>query len=316
MDILKEAFHFITDVEGMIRWGGYFALATIVFIETGLMVGFFLPGDSLLVTAGLFAARGVLNIWFLNVLLITMAILGDATGYYIGHKLGPALFRRENSRLFKKEHLIRTQLFYEKHGGKTIVIARFVPIIRTFAPVVAGIAQMKYRRFAAFNIFGGIGWVISMTMIGYFLGRTIPNIDKYIEVVIIIVVLASILPGVIEGWRHRREKRRAEAEYKERVAELLARAHGTEGTLQPMKVATAEVLDTGRLSEAAYQHLEWDYAAKFEQAVAVISDSLGQPVRSDGAATWHVEGGSLRLQHEHQGRATPMRISLVTTPNR
>jgi membrane-associated protein len=315
MDALRDAFHFITDVEGMIRWGGYFALAAIVFVETGLMVGFFLPGDSLLVTAGLFAARGTLNIVVLNVLLITMAILGDATGYYIGKKLGPALFRRKNSRLFKRDHLVKTQLFYEKHGGKTIIIARFVPIIRTFAPVVAGIAGMKYRRFAAFNIVGGIGWVISMTMIGYLLGRTIPEIDKYIEWVIVAVVFLSILPGIIEGWRQRKEKQRAASEYKQVVAEMVARAHDPEGQLQPMEEATAEVLDTGRLSDAAYQHLEWDYQAKFEQAVKVISESLGEPDRADGVATWSVQGGAVSLQYEHQGRATPMRISLVTTPS-
>lgn len=314
MDWLKDAFHFITDVEGLIRWGGYVALAIIVFVETGLMVGFFLPGDSLLVTAGLFAARGVLNIWVLNILLITMAILGDATGYYIGRKLGPALFRRKSSRLFKKEHLVKTQLFYEKHGGKTIVIARFIPIIRTFAPVVAGIAGMKYRRFAAFNIFGGIGWVISMTMIGYLLGKTIPNIDKYIEVIIIIVVAASILPGFIEGWRQRKERRRGEAAYKARVAELLARAHQGPGELRPMRESTAELVDTSVLSDAAYQQLEWDYQAKFEQAVTVISESLGEPRRADSQATWHVEGGTLTIQHEHEGRATPIRISLIVEP--
>jgi len=209
LDQLREIFHFITDVEGMIRWGGYLGLAIIVFTETGLMVGFFLPGDSLLVTAGLFAAKGDLNIVYLNALLMVMAITGDATGYYIGRKLGPALYRREDSRFFKKEHLIKTHDFYEKHGGKTIIIARFIPIIRTFAPVVAGIAQMEYRRFAMFNVVGGIGWVFSMTMIGYALGRLIPNIDKYIEIVIVIVVFLSILPGIIEHQRARRRARQA-----------------------------------------------------------------------------------------------------------
>jgi membrane-associated protein len=208
LDSIKELFHFLTDVEALIRWGGYVGLAIIVFTETGLMIGFFLPGDSLLVTAGLFAAKGDLNIVWLNLLLMTMAITGDATGYYIGKKLGPSLFRREDSRFFKKAHLIKTHAFYEKHGGKTIIIARFVPIIRTFAPVVAGVADMHYRRFALFNIVGGIGWVFSMTMIGYALGRLIPNIDAHIEKVIIIVVFLSILPGIIEWWK---ERRRAKA---------------------------------------------------------------------------------------------------------
>lgn len=208
MDQLREIFHFITDVEGMIRWGGYLGLAIIVFTETGLMVGFFLPGDSLLVTAGLFAAKGDLNIVYLNALLMVMAITGDATGYYIGRKLGPALYRREDSRFFKKEHLIKTHDFYEKHGGKTIIIARFIPIIRTFAPVVAGVGVMAYRRFLFFNVFGGAGWVLSMTLIGYFLGQTIPNIEEKIHLVVAIVILLSVLPIAYELWKARNRSSR------------------------------------------------------------------------------------------------------------
>jgi membrane-associated protein len=170
------------------------------------MIGFFLPGDSLLVTAGLFAAKGDLNIFFLNALLITCAILGDATGYYIGKKLGPALFRKEDSFLFKKKHLIATQEFYERHGGKTIIIARFVPIIRTFAPVIAGVAGMSYRRFAAFNIVGGIGWVLSMTMIGYSLLKIFPQAEEHIHIIIIVVILISFIPGVVEYLRARRHQ--------------------------------------------------------------------------------------------------------------
>ncbi|MBK5259184.1 MAG: VTT domain-containing protein [Thermoanaerobaculia bacterium] len=182
-------------------------MAIIVFTETGLMVGFFLPGDSLLVTAGLFAAKGDLDIVFLNLLLMTCAILGDATGYLIGKKLGPALFRKEDSLFFKKKHLIATQDFYDKHGGKTIIIARFVPVIRTFAPVVAGMAKMPYRRFALFNIVGGIGWVFSMTMIGYLLIKLFPDIEKHIHIVIIVVIFLSILPGIIEFMRARMKTR-------------------------------------------------------------------------------------------------------------
>src|SRR5687767_4361595 len=189
METLKEWFHFLTDVRGLVQTGGYVALAIIVFVETGLMIGFFLPGDSLLVTAGLFAAKGDLDIVVLNVLLITCAIVGDATGYYIGKKLGPALYRKEDSLLFKKKHLIATHDFYERHGGKTIIIARFVPIIRTFAPVVAGMANMGYRRFAAFNIIGGIGWVFSMTMIGYSLIKIFPDAEKHIHTIIIVVIV-------------------------------------------------------------------------------------------------------------------------------
>ena len=204
METLREWFHFLTDVRGLVQAGGYIALAIIVFTETGLMIGFFLPGDSLLVTAGLFAAKGDLNIVFLNVLLMFCAITGDATGYYIGKKLGPALFRKEDSLLFKKKHLIATQEFYERHGGKTIIIARFVPIIRTFAPVVAGMAGMQYRRFALFNIVGGIGWVFSMTMLGYLLVTMFPATEKHIEKVILIVIFLSILPGIIAWLRARR----------------------------------------------------------------------------------------------------------------
>jgi membrane-associated protein len=206
MDTLRHWLHFITDVRGLVQAGGLIALAIIVFTETGLMVGFFLPGDSLLVTAGLFAAKGDLNIFSLIALLSVCAILGDATGYAIGKKLGPALFKREDSLLFKKKHLIAAHDFYEKHGGKTIIIARFVPIIRTFAPVVAGMGGMSYRRFAMFNIVGGVGWVTSMTMIGYGLVTMFPATEKHIEKVIIIVILISFVPAVIE-WR--RAKRHA-----------------------------------------------------------------------------------------------------------
>ena len=211
METLREWFHFLTDVKGLVQAGGYVGLSIIVFVETGLMIGFFLPGDSLLVTAGLFAAKGDLNIVYLNLLLMTAAILGDATGYLIGKKMGPSLYRREDSLLFKKKHLIATQEFYEKHGGKTIIFARFVPVIRTFAPVVAGIAGMPYRRFAMFNIVGGIGWVFSMTMLGYVLVKAFPATEKHIEVVILIVIFLSILPGIIEFIKARmRGKRNAD----------------------------------------------------------------------------------------------------------
>ena len=204
MESIRELFHYLTDVRGLVQAGGYLAMAIIVFAETGLMVGFFLPGDSLMVTAGLFAAKGDLNIVTLNLLLMACAIAGDATGYYIGWKLGPALFRKEDSLLFKKKHLIATHDFYERHGGKTIIIARFVPIIRTFAPVVAGMADMSYRRFALFNIIGGIGWVFSMTMIGYLLVTIFPATERHIEKVIIIVIFLSFLPAIIEWIRARR----------------------------------------------------------------------------------------------------------------
>jgi membrane-associated protein len=219
LQTLREWFNFLTDVQGLVQAGGYVGLTIIVFVETGLMIGFFLPGDSLLVTAGLFAAKGDLNIVLLNVLLMTAAILGDATGYAIGRRFGPGLFRREDSMFFKKKHLIATQEFYERHGGKTIIIARFVPVIRTFAPVVAGVAGMSYRRFAMFNIVGGIGWVFSMTMIGYLLVKMFPGIEKHIEIVIIVVIFLSILPGIIEFLKARARGRRAAAEAQPSIPE-------------------------------------------------------------------------------------------------
>jgi membrane-associated protein len=182
---------------------GYWLMTVIVFTETGLLIGFCLPGDSLLVTAGLFAARGELNIWLVNALLIPAAILGDTVGYWIGYHSGPRLFRREKSLFFNPEHLRAAQGFYERHGGKTIVLARFMPIVRTFAPVVAGMGKMSYRRFVFYNVFGGIGWVFSMTMAGYLLGRTFPEAIKHLEVIIIIVVFVSILPGLIAYARNR-----------------------------------------------------------------------------------------------------------------
>ncbi len=208
MEFLWDLFHRIYDVEGIVRVGGLALMAGIVFAETGLMVGFFLPGDSLLVTAGLFASRGDLNMWSLNVFLSLAAIVGDSVGYGIGAKAGPRLFTREDSLWFHKKHLVTTRDFYDRHGGFTIVIARFLPILRTFAPVVAGVGAMTYPRFLSYNVLGGIGWVVSMTSVGYFLGRTVPHIDQHIHLVIVIVIVLSLLPGGIrlarDRWRVRR----------------------------------------------------------------------------------------------------------------
>ena len=201
MELLKELIHHLTDVKELVRWAGYPGLTVIVFSETGLLVGFFLPGDSLLVTAGLFAAAGYFNVVILIPLLIVAAILGNSTGYMIGQKGGHALYAREDSRFFKKQHLLKTKEFYEHYGPITIVAAQFMPFARTFAPVVAGIAEMKYIRFASFNIIGAIGWITSMLLIGYFLGATIPNIESNIQYVIIAVVFLSILPGIIKFFQ-------------------------------------------------------------------------------------------------------------------
>jgi len=193
-------------LEALVRWGGYVLLAAIVFTETGLLVGFFLPGDSLLITAGLLAAAGVLNIWWLPVVLIVAAITGDSVGYAIGARIGPRLFKREKSRLFNPRHVQRTREFYARHGAQTIVIARFVPIIRTFAPVVAGVGEMAYPRFLFYNVAGGIGWVLSMTGTGYLLGSAVPNIDRHIHVVVIVVIVLSVIPIGLEILRERRRQ--------------------------------------------------------------------------------------------------------------
>ncbi|MGI9105167.1 MAG: DedA family protein [Pyrinomonadaceae bacterium] len=191
-----------------IATAGYLVLIFVVFAETGLAAGFFLPGDSLLVVAGLFAAKGDLNVAILLSTLFVAAVVGDAVGYYSGSKLGPRLFKRQKSLVFRPSHLEKAQAFYEKYGGKTIIIARFVPIVRTFAPIVAGAAQMPYRKFVVFNVVGGALWVSSMVLAGYFLGSVIPNLDQHIEWVVIIVVFLSLLPPLFEYLKVRREKAR------------------------------------------------------------------------------------------------------------
>jgi membrane-associated protein len=207
IEFLKDALHFLYDVEGLIRWGGTFLVCVIVFVETGLFVGFFLPGDSLLVSAGIFAATGHLNLAWLLLGVSLCAVVGDQVGYAIGRKAGQALYRREDSLIFRRRHLERAHEFYEKYGAKTIVIARFVPIVRTFAPAVAGAANMNYRQFVTYNVMGGLLWVWSMLLGGFWLGSAIPNISRNIHLVIGIVVVLSILPAIIEALRIRAKKK-------------------------------------------------------------------------------------------------------------
>lgn len=199
----------------------YVGLFAIVFAETGLAIGFFLPGDSLLVVAGLFAAAGKLNLAVLMITLFVAAVVGDAVGYWSGRKAGEALFTRPKSRFFNPKHLKKAHDFYEKHGGKTIIIARFVPIVRTFAPIVAGAAKMSYREFLLYNIFGGLGWVVSMLLAGYFLGGVVEQLarnvfgvegfllEDHIDKVVIVVVFLSILPIIYEFIKSRREIKEA-----------------------------------------------------------------------------------------------------------
>ena len=204
MDSITAFFSTVYNVPELIRIVGFYGLIAIVFAETGLLVGFFLPGDSLLITAGLFAARGDLSIHALIPTLIVAAIVGNATGYWIGARTGAALYSRPDSLLFRREHVRMTHEYYERHGGKTVVLAQFIPILRTFAPVVAGVGQMGYRQFATFNVLGAILWVSSMTSAGYLLGNLVPNIEKRIHIVVAVVILVSLLPPLFAWLRSRR----------------------------------------------------------------------------------------------------------------
>jgi membrane-associated protein len=200
-EIVRDFLHHLLDVRGLIEWGGVAMVCAIVFAETGLFVGFFLPGDSLLVTAGVFAAAGQIKLFWLLALVTLCAIAGDQLGYFIGYKAGAALYEREDSRFFKKSHLMRAHEFYEKHGARTIILARFVPIVRTFCPPVTGAAKMSYPRYLAYDIFGGFLWVWSMVLLGYTLGRSVPNIDKRIHYIIAVVIIVSLIPAAISAWR-------------------------------------------------------------------------------------------------------------------
>jgi membrane-associated protein len=176
---------------------GYLAMFTIVFAESGLFFGFFLPGDSLLFTAGLLASQGVFNIFILVPVLILGAIIGDNVGYWTGREFGTWLMKQKDSFFFQKHHLIKAQHFYEEHGGKTLILARFMPAIRTFAPIAAGIANMEYQKFFFNNVVGGILWAAGMTLGGYFLGRIIPDVDKYLLPIIAVIVVVSVVPAIL-----------------------------------------------------------------------------------------------------------------------
>lgn len=203
VELIHSLIDLLRDPGPIIQWGGYPALALIIFLETGAMIAF-LPGDSLLFVAGLYAARGQLNVLILIVLLSAMAVLGDATSYTIGARVGPKIFNRPRSRFFKPEHVQAAHAFYERHGGVAIIIARFAPLVRTFVPVIAGVAGMSYRTFALYNITGGISWVASMVLGGYFLGSLFPDLARHIEKVIIVIVVLSVIPLVIEYIKAKR----------------------------------------------------------------------------------------------------------------
>jgi membrane-associated protein len=182
-------------------WLGYSALSGVVFAETGLLLGFFLPGDSLLFTVGVVAGAGQLNIALISAALMAAAMIGDSTGFFLGRHTGPRVFTRKDSLFFKQEYVTRTKHFYQRYGGKTIIFARFVPVIRTFAPFMAGVSQMSYRRFLSFSVCGSTGWVLLMTLLGYRLGN-VPFVRKHFDVAVLLIIFISLVPTFHEAWKH------------------------------------------------------------------------------------------------------------------
>ena len=212
MDLVHSLLHRLSDLPALVQWAGYVGLAVMIFTETGLFVGFFLPGDSVLVTAGLLTSQGLpLSIVGLGTLLMLAAIAGDNTNYWIGRLSGPRIFRRDDSLFFRRRHVERAHEFYVRYGAKTIFLCRFMPIVRTFAPLVAGVGQMPYRTFLTFSILGGTAWIWSMLCFGYFLGQYVPGVARHIELVVLGVIFVSISPGLIAWWRERRTARLAVA---------------------------------------------------------------------------------------------------------
>ncbi|NTW14160.1 MAG: DedA family protein [Candidatus Moranbacteria bacterium] len=197
--------YFGFDLIEVIKTAGYVGLFGIIFAETGLFLGFFLPGDSLIFVAGFLASQGVFSPILLAAILFVAAFTGNLVGYEFGRRVGPKLFSREDSLLFRKQHVEKTKRFYEKYGGKTVMIARFVPIVRTFAPILAGVAEMKYMAFLAYNLAGAILWTIGLVFLGYFLGARVPNIDRYLLPIVLVIVVISVLPAVWHLYQDRKE---------------------------------------------------------------------------------------------------------------
>ncbi|OGE77935.1 MAG: hypothetical protein A2751_02740 [Candidatus Doudnabacteria bacterium RIFCSPHIGHO2_01_FULL_46_14] len=203
--MIKPMFHF--DLVGLIKTAGYLGLFAIIFAESGLFIGFFLPGDSLLFTAGFLASQGYLHIELLATLMVIAAVLGDNVGYAFGRRIGPKIFSKEQSILFSKKNLLRAQNFFEEHGRKTIILARFIPAVRTFVPILAGVGQMQYHVFFAFNIVGGLLWAAGLTLLGYFLGSTIPDVDRYLLPIIGGIIALSVLPTIIHIIRDKETRK-------------------------------------------------------------------------------------------------------------
>lgn len=195
------------DLIGLIKAAGYLGLFGIIFAESGLFFGFFMPGDSLLFTAGFLAAKGFLNIYLLVGLTFIAAVLGDNTGYWFGKKTGPKIFNKENSLLFHKDHVIKAENFFKKYGPKTIIFARFVPIVRTFAPILAGVGKMNYQTFFLYNLVGGALWTSGLSLLGYFLGQFVPSIDKYLLPIVLIIIIISVLPNIYQILKMKFQKK-------------------------------------------------------------------------------------------------------------
>ena len=195
---------FSFDVSSFIQTAGYAGIFGIVFAESGLLFGLFFPGDSLLLTSGLLASQGFLSLPFLIIVTFSGAVLGDSVGYWFGAKTGPKIFRKQDSLFFKKDHIRRAQEFYAQHGGKAIVLARFIAVVRTFAPIVAGVANMRYGDFLFYNIAGAFAWAVGIPLAGYFLGQAIPHIDRYFLPIVLCIIVLSILPGLIVLFRGRK----------------------------------------------------------------------------------------------------------------
>lgn len=189
------------DLSELIRTAGYFGVFAILFAETGLFIGFFLPGDSLLFTAGFLASQHLLNIELLGLAAFAGAILGNTVGYWFGARIGPYIFSRENSLIFSRKNVMRSQAFYERHGGKALIFARFIPVVRTFVPILAGVGKMNIRKFQIYNLAGGLLWTWGLIFLGYFLGRSIPNVDRYLLPIVLLIILTSVLPGVVHVLR-------------------------------------------------------------------------------------------------------------------
>ncbi len=213
IDALLDFLRTLTDPERLIRllttvltgWLGYALLCGVIFAETGLLTGFFLPGDSLLFTVGVVAGAGKLNLLLVNLSLMAAVLIGDTLGYFLGRRSGEVIFRRPDTRFFKKAYVLRTQAFYSKYGGRTMIYAKFVPIVRTFAPFMAGVGKMNYFRFLSYDVAGAVGWVASLTVLGYYLG-SVPLVRRHFEKAIILIIFVSVVPLLVEAYRARRKR--------------------------------------------------------------------------------------------------------------